>query len=83
MLQECEAMAGIYGRVESAGRRCQQRQVRATRGAERQVRIFQRPFQGELRRIVAPVRLVELGIGDRRVQRPVLDDLGQLRVADA
>jgi hypothetical protein len=40
------AMPGVYGRVPSAGQRCQQRQVRATRGAERQVRIFQRPLPG-------------------------------------
>jgi hypothetical protein len=43
------AMPGVYGRVPSARQRCQQRQVRATRGAERQVRIFQRPLQGNSR----------------------------------
>jgi hypothetical protein len=40
------AMPGVYGHVPSAGQRRQQRQVRATRDAERQVRIFQRPLQG-------------------------------------
>ena len=34
------AMPGVYGRVLLAGQRCQQRQVRATRGAGRQVRVF-------------------------------------------
>jgi len=39
--------------------------------------------QPELRSVVAVVHLVQLGAGQRRVQRAALDDVGELLVADA
>jgi hypothetical protein len=60
--------------VPLAGQGRQQRQVRVASSAERKIDVLQRPLQREVRRIVAPVYLVELGIGDRRVRRGAFDD---------
>lgn len=39
-----------------------------------QVDVFERPLEGELRREVAPVHLVQLRFRNRSVQRSALDD---------
>ena len=54
-----------------------QRRRVAARDVDRQVHVLERPLQRELGREIAPFHLVQLGVGDRRVQRTALDGLGQ------
>src|SRR5580658_2993307 len=77
------AVPGGHGGMPLARERGQQRRRLVTRDADREVHVLQRPLQRELRGIITAVHLVELGVGDRRVQRTALDDLGQLLVTDA
>src|ERR1700733_11545758 len=77
------AVPGVNGGMPLARERGQQRRRLVTRGADREVHVLQGPLQRELRGEVTPVHLVQLGIGNRRVQRASLDGLGELLVTDA
>ena len=48
--------------------RAQQRRGVTVGGADREVHVLQCPLERELRGIVLPVHLVELGVSDRRVR---------------
>src|SRR5208337_1518111 len=76
-------VTGIHGRVPLPGQGGQQRQRAAVRGLDRQVHVLERPLQRELRRVVAPLDLVQLGVRDGRVQRAALDRFGQPVGVDA
>src|SRR5580693_3140956 len=76
------AVPGGHGGMPLARQRVQQRQRLTACGVDHQVDVLQRPLQRELRGEVAAVHLVELGVGERRVQRAALDDLGELLVTD-
>jgi hypothetical protein len=77
------AVPGGHGGMPLARQRGQHRRHLTARGTDHQVDVLQRPLQRELRGEVATVHLVELGVGERRVERAALDDLGELLVADA
>jgi hypothetical protein len=76
------AVPGGYGGMPLVGERGQEWRSVATRGTDHKVHILQRPLERELGCEVAPVHLVELGAGDRRVKRPALDGLRELLVTD-
>ncbi len=76
------AVPGFHCGMPLARERRQQRRGVAARGVDREVDVFQRLLQRELGGEVTPVHLVELGVGERRVQRAALDDLRELLVAD-
>src|ERR1700693_410078 len=62
------AVPGRYGSMPLARERGQERRCLAARRTDSQVYVLQRPLERELRGIVLPVHLVELGAGDRRIQ---------------
>src|SRR5712691_2794521 len=77
------AVTGFDGGVPLTGKCLEQRQLVAASRGDRQVHVFERPFQRELGCEVAAFHLVQLGVGDRRVQRPALDDVAELALIDS
>jgi hypothetical protein len=55
------------------GQRGQQRQPGPAAGVQGQVDVLERPLQRELGSVVTAGDLVQLGVGDRRVERTALD----------
>jgi len=58
--------------------RVQQRQRVSARGVDRQVNVFERPFQRELGCEIGSLHLVQLGVGDRRVERTCTTATGRV-----
>ena len=77
------AVARVHS-IAPLARQCGKQWQTAVAGrSEGQVHVLERPLQGEFGGEIALFHLVQLGVGDRCVQRAALDGLGQLGVIDA